>query len=376
MCRSTFNLNIYCRSSKADKKGYAPLELSILINQKRCFINLPYKVKPEEFNRKRKPKEIQEYINVTFANINMILTEMAKYGIPVTAESLRGYLRTGGFKPYSIDDLFKDYLNLVKNRVDVDITESSYVKYKKVCELFTEYVDASQEVTTITPSVMQNFYVHLQKLYNSTTSASYISKIKTVIMYGMDNDKIKINPFQGLKVHRDKKPIDYLTSEEIKALKDANIENKSLSDVRDAFLLQVYSGLSYIDLEHLTKDDIKITEDGIHYIKKARVKTGIEFTAVILPDGVEILKKHNYQLHVISNQKMNTYLKQVMVLAGIEHKLVTHLGRKTYGHILLNSGVRLETVAKNLGHSSSKTTAKYYTELTQETILNETRVAF
>lgn len=376
MCRSTFNLNIYCRQSKADKKGYAPLELSILINQKRCFINLPYRVKPEEFNRKRKPKEIQEYINATFANINVILTEMAKYGIPVTAESLRGYLRTGGFKPYSINDLFDDYLQIVKNRIDVDITESSYVKYKKVCELFTEYVDASQEVTTITPSVMQNFYVHLQKLYNSTTSASYISKIKTVIMYGMDNDKIKINPFQGLKVHRDRKPIDYLTSEEIKALKNANIDNKSLSDVRDAFLLQVYSGLSYIDLEHLTKDDIKITEDGIHYIKKSRVKTGIEYTAVILPDGVEILKQHNYKLNIISNQKMNLYLKQVMVLAGIKHKLVTHLGRKTYGHILLNSGVRLETVAKNLGHSSSKTTAKFYTELTQETIINETKVAF
>ena len=73
---------------------------------------------------------------------------------------------------------------------------------------------------------------------------------------------------------------------------------------------------------------------------------------------------------------MNTYLKQVMVIAGIDHKLTTHLGRKTYGHILLNSGVRLEVVAKNLGHSSSKTTAKYYAEVTTDTIINEVTAVF
>lgn len=376
MCRTTFNLNIYCRKSKADKKGVAPLELSIIINQKRCFINLPYKAKPEEFNKKRRPAELQEYVNITMGNINNILNDMARYGIPVTAENLRGYLRTGGFKPYSIEDLFSDYLKMVKDRIDVDITYSSYVKYSKVCELFYNFIDKKQEVTTITPAVIQNFYIHLQKKYNSGTSASYISKIKTVIMFGMDNDKIKINPFQGLKVHRERKPIDYLTNAEISALKQAKIDNTSLSAVRDAFLLQVYSGLSYIDLEHLTKEDIKITEDGTHYIQKPRVKTGVEYTAIILKDGVDILKRNNYQLKVISNQKMNTYLKQVMVIAGIDHKLTTHLGRKTYGHILLNSGVRLEVVAKNLGHSSSKTTAKYYAEVTTDTIINEVTAVF
>lgn len=376
MCRTTFNLNIYCRKSKCDRNGLSPLELSININQKRCFINLPYKAKPEDFNRKRKPAELQEYVNITLGNVNNILTDMARYGVPVTAENLRSYLRTGGFKPYTIDDLFTEYLKMVKERVGVDITYSSYVKYSKVCELFYNYVDKTQEVTSITPSTIQQFYTYLQKKYNSGTSASYISKVKTVIMYGMDNGKIKINPFQGLKVHREKKPIDYLTEEEITALKDAEIDNESLSAVRDAFLLQVYSGLSYIDLEHLRKEDIQITDDGLHYIKKPRVKTGIEYTAIILPEGVEILKRNNYKLKVISNQKMNLYLKTVMTIAGVEHKLVTHLGRKTYGHILLNSGVRLEVVAKNLGHSSSRTTAKFYAELTTDTVLEEAKAAF
>lgn len=375
MNRSTFNINIYCRQSKADKAGLAPLELSIMINQKRCFINLPYKANPTDFNKKRKPKELQEYINITMGNVNNILAEMARYGIPVTAENLRGYLKTGGFKTYKIKNLFEDYLKLYKERVDVDITLSSFVKYKKVTELFTNFIDVNKEVTEITPAVIQQFYTLLQKKYNSATSASYIAKIKTIIVFAIDNGHLKINPFQGLKIKRERKVIDYLNDDEIKALKMAKIENSSLAAVRDAFLMQVYSGLSYIDLEHLTKEDIKILQDGTHYIHKQRIKTGVAYTSVILPEGVEILKRNNYQLKVISNQKMNTYLKQVMVIAKINHTLTTHLGRKTYGHILLNKGVRMEVVAKNLGHSNVKTTARYYAEVTTDTIINEVTAA-
>lgn len=374
--RTTLNCNIYCRKSKEGKNGLAPLELSIIINGVRKFINLPFKAKPEEFNRKKRPRELQEYVNVTMANINNIIIDMAKNGIPLTTETLRKYVRTGGFQPYTIKDLFSDYLKILKSRIGIDLTSGAYRKYELTSELFLNEVDGEQEVTNITPSVIQQFYISLQKKYNTATSASYIAKTKTFIQFGLDNNKLKINPFQGLKVHREKKVIDYLTEDEINKIKQAEIDNDCLNNVRDAFLMQVYSGLAYIDLEHLTKEDIKITEEGTHYIQKDRVKTGVQYTSVILPDGIEILKKHNYKLKVISNQKMNIYLKQVMNLAGITHNLTTHLGRKTYGHILLNMGVRMETVAKCLGHSNSKTTAKYYAEVMSNTVIEEVKSIF
>ena len=369
--RTTFNLNIYCRQSKAAKNGYAPLELSIIINGKRCFINLPYKAIPSEVNRKRKPKELQEYINVTMANITKLLTDMAKNDIPLTTNNLRNVIQTGGVQSYTVERLFKDYLALLKKRVGIDLTSGAYRKYELVMELFFNHMDKNKEVTEITPSVIQSFYISLQSQYNNTTSASYIAKTKTFIQYGLDNDKIKINPFQSLKVKREKKKIDYLSEQELSLLSTTHIENDCLNAVRNAFLLQCYSGLSYIDLEHLTENDIQITENGTHYIHKQRVKTGVDYTAVILQQGIQILKNNNYKLKIISNQKMNLYLKQVMVLCNINHNLTTHLGRKTYGHILLNSGVRMETVAKALGHSNSKTTAKYYAEVESNTVIQE-----
>lgn len=343
-----------------------------MINGKRSFINLPYKCRSEDFNRKRRPRELQEYVNITLHNVNVILLDMAKYGIPVTTENLRDYFKTGGFKPYRITDLFTEYLNIIRKRVGTDLSMSAYRKYEKVSTLFLSHTNPENELTTVTPSIIQDFYILLQKNYSTATAASYIAKLKTMIQFGIDNDHIHINPFQGLKVHREKKPIDFLTPTEIEMLRTLHIENQSLSQVRDAFLLQTYTGLSYIDLEHLQTEDIR-QENGVNYIRKKRIKTGVEYISVILPEGMEILKRHNYKLKIISNQKMNVYLKQIMALAGLNHNLTTHLGRKTYGHILLNKGLRLETVAKSLGHSSTRTTQRYYAELTQTTVLEEIR---
>lgn len=373
--RITSSICFYCRQSKAGKNGLAPIEVSVIVNGKRVFINLPRKEYPDVFKREtnsRKNNGIKEYLEEIRTRLNEYQLELLQNNMAVTATNLKECFKTGGIQSYRIKDLFEDYLKILRNRVGVDLTDAAYRKYELTKELFFDYINPEKEVTEITPALILAYYGHLQKKYSATSSsASYIAKTKTFVQFGIDNNKIKVNPFQGLKVKREKKQIDYLTEEEINKLKNAEIENESLDAVRNAFLLQVYSGLSYIDLEHLKKEDIKIMENGTHYIQKPRVKTGVVYTSVILPDGIEILKKNNYQMKVISNQKMNTYLKQVMVFAGINHKLVTHLGRKTYGHILLNSGVRMEVVAKMLGHSSSKTTAKYYAEVTPETVIKE-----
>ena len=371
MCKSTFSLNVYCRPSKRDRTGKSPLELSIVVNQKRLFINLPYKARPEEFNRKRQPREIREYCDTVMKRIEEILQEMNRREIPVTAQAIREYVRTGGFKAYSIKELFNDFLSLQRKRIGNDLTQGGYRKYVLLSEMFLSTVEPDMECDRVTPQMIQSFQLDLNGRYSVNSAASYMGKLKTVIKFGMDNGRFKINPFQGIKVRREKKQIDYLTDEEVAAIKDTQIDNESLRNVRDAFLLQVYSGLSYIDLEHLRKEDIRITPEGTHYIQKQRIKSGVTFTSVILPDGIDILKRCNYSMRVISNQKMNVYLKQVMTLCGLNHKLTTHLGRKTYGHILLNRGVRIETVARALGHSEAKTTARYYAEVMPSTVINE-----
>lgn len=379
--KSTFATNIYCRPSKASKNGKAPLELCVIIDGKRSYIVLPHpKVNPSEFNKKRRSKELQDYVNAVSRNIIQVVNDMTEHSIPITTENFKKCFKNGGAVIYKVHNLFDDYIRLQRERVGVDLTQDAFRRYEMIRDMFYEYHSKDSDATSITPSVIQGFYIQLQHKYNTETSASYIARIKSIMKYGMDNGIFKINPCIGLRVRHKRHQIDFLTDEEITKIMDADIDNDCLNSVREAFLLQVFSGLSYIDLEHLTESDIR-EENGVYFIHKPRVKTGVPYTAIILPDGVEILRRNNWKMKVISNQKMNVYLKQVMTLSGISHPLVTHLGRKTYGHILLNGGkflpnpVRMEVVSKCLGHSTTRTTAKYYTELSPQSVINEMAVA-
>ena len=373
MCRTTFNVAFVCRESKKNKVGLAPVELSINLNGDRKFINLPRKEKPSEFKRKHRNSDLEDYLSLMRARVNTIMTEMLANGEPITTEAIREYVRNGGYKSYTVGDLFKDYLRLLSKRVDVDLTMGVYRKYELVRNLFFGYVKPEQECTAITPAIIKQVQVDLYAKYDSSTAAGYLTKLKTFIKFALDNDKLKINPFQGVKINKGKKDIVYLTEEELRALNALEIENESLANIRDAFILQATTGLAYIDIYNLRKEDIQITEDGTHYICKNRVKTTTQFTTVVLPMGVDVLKRHGYQLHIISNQKYNLFLKTLQSMCGITTTLTTHVARRTYATMLLNRGVRLETVSKCMGHRNVKITQAAYAQVLNKTVIEEVK---
>lgn len=377
--RNTYNIQVYCRYSKMNKNGLAPLEISILINGKRCFIQLPRKEYPTQFKKaveSKRDNPIKEYIREIQNQFNNIQLDMMKNHIPLTAETLREYYRNGGYKPYTVEDLFNDFLTINRKRVGTDLTFPAYQKYEYVRDLFFSQIPSSTEVSSITCSMMEKFYVYLQSRYNTATSASHMTRLKTVITFAINDGKLQINPFRNIKVKHYHKKIEYLTEEELDKIYNAKIDNQSLSNVRDAFILQSYCGLAYCDLNNLQISDIKTDSEGNHYVTKQRQKTGTEFTTVILPRGVEVLKKHNYHLRILTNQKYNEYLKQIAVIAGIDKHLTTHIARKSFCCMLLNRGVSINTVAKCAGHQDIKITKAYYATLQESTVIKEVTSVF
>lgn len=377
--RTTYSLQFYCRKSKASKNGYAPLELSLTINGKRVFIQLPRKEYPETFKKALESKRnnpIKEYVDEVRNQFNQVQLDLMRNNVPLSAESLKEYFRTGGIKTYTIEDAFTEYQEILRKRVGVTLTKGAYQKYVECFNIFFNFVDKTKELNTITPSVIEKFLIDCQSKYKESTTAGIMTKIKTVLIYCKDNNKLTINPFVNIKYSKGKKEIVYLTEEEVNKINDVELDNKSLSDVRDAFILQASTGLAYIDIFNLKKEDIQIAEDGTHYIVKNRHKTNVQFTTVILAKGVEVLKKHDYQLHIISNQKYNSYLKSIQTLTGITTNLTTHLARKTYATMLLNKGVRLEVVSRSLGHSSTAITQQAYATVLKNTVLEEVKAKF
>lgn len=367
--RTTQSINFYCRDSKKNKAGLAPVELGICLNGQRRFINLPLKFQPEDFNKKKQPKEIAEAVEAFRVKINQYMVDMVNNGLPLTTDGLRSIIQTGGIQTYTISDLFNDYLAILKTRVGNDLSKGVYRKYEMVKERFEGYIDFTKECTSLNNGQIRSFYAYLNNQYDGSTTASMMTRLKAFITFGIDNNRIQINPFQGIKIVKPKKDITYLSEAQIRLLLEANMSNQSLAKVLDMFLLMCASGLAYADLKNLTKEDVK-EHNGTFYIAKKRIKNGQEYTSVILPFGNVILNKYD-TLPIISNQKMNTYLKRIGELLDFPIELHCHLARHSYATLLLNKSVTLTTVSKCLGHSNTKVTQQFYAKLLDTTVIEE-----
>lgn len=375
--RQGFNVNFYCRQSKCTKGGYAPIELSVNINGKRQFINLPFKCLPSDFNKKRQPKEIADYVTSMRKRINEVLSEMAVSGEILTTQALVKYIKNGGFQSYTVEDLFEEYYAILRKRIGTTLTKKVYVKYELVRNLFFTIVDKNSECANITPADVQMFKVTCESKYMPATTGGYLQKLKTVLTFAQDNGRLKINPFQGVKINKGTPTLEFLSMEDINRLRSLEIENESLSNVRNIFLFQICSGLSFADMEKLRVEDIQ-EKDGVLFIKKNRQKTGVEFVSVLLPFVKDLFLFDNqgvrigFKFKMITNQKLNSYLHVIERAYNFSQSLHSLAARHTYCYLLLNNyKVRAETAARAMGHTNPKTTLKYYANISTETAVNE-----
>lgn len=378
MSRSTANVSFYCRESKKNKDGLAPIEMVIILNTRRCFIQLPRKEYPEKFRAQtsgKKRTDLIDYLDGVRARLNQIVTNFLMEGQPLTADALKAYFKSGGYLVYTIENLFDDYMHILSKRVGKDLKPKTYRKYEIARDKFYQIISPNEPVSAITKAVILDYQASMNQYLDYVTTNGYCQRVKTIVQFGIDNGKIKINPFAGIKLRKGEKSVQFLSEEEVDKIRTTDFHNESLNRVRDLFVFQAASGLSYTDMAKLVPTDFQITEDGQYYIHDKRNKTGVFYTAVILEQGVEILKKYHFKLPIIGNHKLNVYLKTIRDLCGIDKPIFSHVARHTYATRCLNRGIRLEVVAKLLGHSTTRIT-QHYAKLLKNNILEEVKDAF
>ena len=172
----------------------------------------------------------------------------------------------------------------------------------------------------------------------------------------------------------------YLTDAELQKIMKKKFPTKRLEQVRDVFLFSCYTGLSYVDVKELKASDIRISFDGKPWIMTHRHKTDTPVNVPLLKIPQAILQKYEGQLPkgqllpVLSNQKLNSYLKEIADLCGINKNITFHLARHTFATTTtLAKGVPIETVSKMLGHTNIETT-QIYARKTNEKIRKDMEV--
>lgn len=381
MIRTSFEIAFYCRPSKANRKGLSVIELAISMNGKRSFIALPKKMDADEFNRlygQKRKNDVNEFCNAYRKKIDDIMLFLVTEKKTPTVDIIKDILVNGyDSQRYTIEKLFKEFNELTKQRIDVTLSFDVYRKYALAQKDFLVLFKNDTLVEDITNADVLRWRNELEKRLKSTTAAQYMNKLKTIFKYAVDNNKLKTNPFSTVKIKKEEVRIEFLTPEQLQQIKTTPIENQRLRTVRDVFVLQANSGLSFSDLMKLDVSKCIKTDAGTLLYEGRRTKTGIPFSTIILKDGVEVLERYG-GCPKISNQKMNNYLKELAVVSHIPDSITlhTHLARKTYATTLLNKGVSISVVARTLGHSNTNITQKVYAALRKETVVNEINKAF
>ena len=220
----------------------------------------------------------------------------------------------------------------------------------------------------ITPAMIEQFYIYLNGLMAKNTAIHKMKVIKKILKIAMEEGYIRAMPFK-IKLIKDTLQYTPLSVDELRKIRSRQFETTRMAQVRDVFIFACYSGLAFTDLKNLTKEDMLVDEDGKEWIIKPRQKTKIVSHIPLLPIAKELWEKYDYKLPVLTNQKYNSYLKELADVCGINKNLHSHLARHTFATILLNSGVDMVSVSKILGHSNSRITEKTYAQMMPETIM-------
>lgn len=211
----------------------------------------------------------------------------------------------------------------------------------------------------------------------------YLRYLKNVIQYAIANKWISDDPFAGKRFKRTKAERCFLTELELQRIMALDLKAfPRLESVRDTFVFCCFTGLAFIDVHNLKPSDISTDSDGKMWIRKRREKTDELSVIPLLDIPQEIMQKYmahpivlakGVVLPVMSNQKVNAYLKEIADLAKIPKHLTSHIASYTFATMSLNNHVPLETISKMLGHSDIKTT-QIYAKMMDNTISEDMEV--
>ena len=290
-------------------------------------------------------------------------------------------------KQESVDTTFEDYVYTRMNKKQVShYTKKAYnVFYARFTEwggmkFFSEVTekgvrDFDEFLHAVRWKVKDKYGREVEKKYSQASIGSMHKNLKAFINDAIVDGYIKTNPYSAKRIKIDKGAtrIDqFLTKEEIEKIENAEMPTRSLAEARDLFLIQVYTGLSYIDL--MSYDFTKCKgADFYEVFSGLRSKTGVLFTFVYTQKAKDVLERYDYVIPKLPNQQYNTKLKLVADAAGIDKSITSHSGRRSCGYILLNAGVPMAVVSRILGHSSVRQTEAAYARVLDNTIAEEVK---
>ena len=381
---TTVSILFYIKRSKVNNEGFCPIYVRVTILTKRFEFSSNKFVNPERWsNEGSKVKgstEDARSINNHLENIKSKVLEaekkLFKKDIILTSENLKNELLGTGEHQRTLIPIFKDHNNKIKELAGREYAPGTLERYNTSLKHTTEFLEWKYKISDIEISKIDHAFIteyefYLRSIRNcaNNTAVKYIKNFSKIIKICLANHWIDRNPFANYKSKVKEVERVYLSDGEMQSIINKDFKTERLSLVRDIFLFSCFTGLAYIDVKNLTKSYISIGIDGEKWIFTHRQKTETASKIPILPLTQMIIDKYedhpecnnqNKLLPILSNQKMNAYLKEIAGVCEIEKELTFHIARHTFATtVTLTNGVPIESVSKMLGHKNLRTTQHY-----------------
>jgi integrase len=389
MNKYKLNILFVIANNRTRKDGKAPLICRLTYNSKRKEFATGQFINPNYWNNKNQqanPPNDNNYINNQLSLISQklnqafLLLQFKEDDFNVD-DIYNSFLGKKSTSEKTIKDAFEYHTNRMQKLVGIDVKQVSVQKYFQTLEhvktyLKFKYNKSDYLLKDLKLTFLHDFeyYLKTEKKFLPHTVYKTLQRLRRVLRVSVGAEYLLKDPFLLHKANKPKTQVIFLTTEELKTLEKHQFNQPRLQQVKDWFVFSCYTGLAYNEISKLQKKHIVRGFDGELWIEMVREKTQKNIAIPILPKALELIDKYadensEFIFKVCSNQRYNSYLKEIAPILGIEKRLTTHTARKTFAStVLLYNDVPMEIVSQLLGHSSITITEDSYGKIVQKKV--------
>jgi len=382
--KNKVSILFYAKRAKANANGLVPIYTRITIDGKRIELSTHRFVEISKWSTEagkmkgtsEEARSINNHLDLLKNQIRDAQMELIHRKVSITTESLKSKLLGIDERARMLVPIFQDHNNKIKELIGKEYAPGTFERYNTSLKHTIEFMQWKYKVSDIDITKIDHafitdyeFWLRSVRKCANNTAVKYLKNFNKIIKLCLANDWLDKNPFANYKSKVKEVERVYLTENEIQSIIEKDFKTERLSLVRDIFLFSCFTGLAYIDVKNLTKSHISYGIDGEKWIFTHRQKTESASKIPILPVTQTIIDKYENHpqcinedklLPILSNQKMNAYLKEIAGVCEIDKELTFHIARHTFATtVTLTNGVPIESVSKMLGHKNLRTTQHY-----------------
>lgn len=398
MKRVTFKVSFFVKRTRIAKNGEVPVKLKVTVNKEKIEVSINQKINPDLWSsvtekstgKDRKSLEINSRLDSIRFRLMEIYREIEINGEEITADKIVNKYKGIETEPtITLLSIFQEHNERCHKLEGKDMSRSTIMRYETAYRHTQEFIQFQYKKDDVDIEEVNyqfvkdyEFFLKTERDCNHNSTMKYLKNFKKIIRIALANEWLKKDPFMNFKMTYEEVQREFLEYHELEKIMQKEFEIERLANVRDILVFCCFTGLAFSDVKTLSKEHLVTDNEDALWIRKQRIKTNNMCNIPLLDIPQKILEKYENHpicqkkgvlLPVLSNQKMNTYLREIADVCGIKKSITTHTAWHTFATVTcLANGVTIENVAKMLGHSDTKMTQQY-AKVLDKSILRDMR---